>query len=506
MRPSHIAQFDRAAGRRREPVTKESGSMNTFGFGRSLRRAALAATAGLSVASLAAAQEKEATQPDDRDINPAAERVVKQDAIAFYQVRAGETDYTPGRLRVFDLREGELRGVTKSGVLLVQNGKIVGRAETGVGGVAQIRGLRPGAYSVIAIGPNGMAAFGMDVLPPAGGVAVPAYRFDALMVPAADMAVAQTMLAPVAGPTPAVGPNPPAKAIPVPTEPPSPPLPATPASLKRRKAERQAEVVVSAPIDGAPDAAGGGAAAPGKGEPVVVRNGDRMVGQLVTVDPRTEQASPMGGSRLLFLRGGRLLGTIETNSDGYFGVTGLEDGVYSMVGIGPSGFIAIGVQVNTIAGPATAAIGGRSLAATYVSLLQGGNPTVNLRAVGASNDALPFAPGFAGPGPFGPGGMGGPGSLGPGGGGAFGGGGGGFGGGGGGFGGGGGLLGALLGAGLGAALGAAVANDDDNGNGNNQQPASPNGPPFNPTPGVPGPPFNPTPGVPGPPFTPPGQQ
>lgn len=437
--------------------------MTTSCFGRACYRALFAATLGVSVMP-AVAQENEAAQPDGGDATPVADSALRQDTIGFYQVRASETEYLPGRLRVADYESGELRGVGTTGVLVIRDGRIVARGETDIGGVAQIRNLRPGPYSVIALGPDGMAAFGMEVEPPVSGVAVPAYRFDTLMVPAADMAVAQQALAGMM--------RPPAAAGAVPGYRPTPPLPPIPASLKRQSGD----VIVPAPLAGPVDADAGEGAAAIKGEQVVIRDGERMVTQLVSLDPKTGQPIPMGSTRVLFLRGGRLLGTIETNAEGYCGATGVDDGPYSMVGVGPNGFIALGVQVETVAGSATADVDSPTTSVTYVSALQDGIPTVNLRAPGASPDALPFAPGLGGPGPFGPGGFGGGGPFPGGGGGPFGGGGAGGGvGGGGGFGGGGGLLGALLGAGLGAALGAAAGNDD-NGNGG-QNEASPNVPP-----------------------------
>ncbi len=399
-----------------------------------------------------------ATAPDATTENS----VVRQDSIDTYQVRAADSDFLAGRLQVVDPSTGELRGVRKTGLQFIQGGRIVRRAESGVSGVVQVKNLPVGVYAVIAMGPDGMAVFGIEVLPEVSGVAVPAYRFDALIVPSADMAEAQRHLYPV---------NPLADTAPTPL-----PVPPAPISTPTVAISRQAEgPITPSPAVGEDDFEEtiGPVAAPIKGDPIFVQDGESSVGQLIVLSA-AGQPTPMAKSRVLFIRNGRILGTVESDAQGYCGVGGLEEGTYSMVGVGPNGFVALGVQVKTISAASTAKTESAEVnTLSFVSLLQGGG--ASWRIAGGPPGAAPFAPGFAPnqpgaypPPPPGAGGFGG---------GGFGGG---FGGGAGGGGGffGGGLLGPLLGAGVGAAIGAAVANDDgDDEGGGGGASVSPNSPP-----------------------------
>ena len=442
--------------------------MRVFRRGWFLRGAALTLTMAFAVSSVAA-QEDEAAQPAEEApaITPDAPPAVEQDSIDAYQVRVAETDYLAGRLQVVDPITGEIRGVRKSGLLIIQNGKVVGRAETGVSGVAQIKNLPIGPYSVVAIGPDGMGAFGFEVLPMAAGVAVPSYRFDTLIVPGTDMVVAQREFCsagavPAGIPAPALEAGPPA------------PLPPVPVAF-----QEQPEADPGYELD--PGVSEGAVSAPLKGQPILVRNGESGVGQILVFSSGHSEPIGMANTRVSFIRGGQLLGSVETDSEGYCGVVGLEDGYYSMVGVGDSGFVAMGVRVETFAAASAGA------ADSQVSLLQAHVP-VDWRVAGAGPDAIGFAPGFAcghcgGPSPKCCGGCGAApfgAPCGP-----FGGGCGGFGGGGGGFGAGGGgglfgggLLGTLVGAGIGAAIGAAIADDDDDDDegGGGGVPVSPAGP------------------------------
>ena len=396
-----------------------------------------------ALAATTALAQDEAVRPD-YESGPAARPGARADGLEFYQVHA-QTDYLPGRLRVANSVTGEILPVRKTGLLIIQNGKIVGRAESGVGGVAQIPTLPAGVYAVVAIGPDGMGTFALEIVPRLeAGLNTPTYIFDALIVPAPDVVAAQRVL---------VG-NAPAQAIvPAPPAPAPAPLAPIPAAQKQ-----DAETVIkSAPVYVADNDGVDTAAAPCKGEIVTVGPRERLVAQLVVLDSRTGQTYPFANGRVAFARGGRVLGTVETNSEGFYAATGLENGAYSMVALGPNGVIAVGVQVQTVAA-ATTAQNGLPTATTFVTLLQDDIPTVDLQASAADAGAIPFVPGMRGPDqPFPPG-FGPPPPV-PGAG--FGGGGGGFGAGGGGGFGGGGLWGALLGAGLGAGIGAAVASDND---------------------------------------------
>lgn len=412
---------------------------------------------GMMLMGLAAvpafAQEEPGNSGDEADaiISPDLAPAARADVLEAYQVRATDTEYMAGRLQVVDARTGEVRGVRKTGLLIVQGGKVVARAETGVSGVAQIERLPAGSYSVIAIGPDGIGAFGFEVLGLASGVAIPSYRFDTLVVPSVDVAAAQRSIrAALPQPLPAAAPGiaPPAAA----------PAPAL------------VPVAMQEPIRGQGLLGSGSAASPLKGQAIMLRDGQSGIGQLLVLESATGRPVGMSHARISFLQNGREVGAAQTDVDGRCRITGLEDGYYSMVAIGANGFIAMGIRVESVLGDTTADTAARS--DEYVSLLQ--PPPADFSAAGAPIDAMGYAPGFVTEetvvteelvpaGPYGAG---------------MGGGGGGFGAGGGGGLGGGGLIGALVGAGVGAAIGAALADDDDDDDedGRNIPPASPNRP------------------------------
>lgn len=406
--------------------------------------------------------------PQSSEVTPNAP-AARQDVIDAHQSRVAESDYIACRLRVVDSVTGEVRGVRKTRLLFIQDGKVVGRGETGVSGVAQIKNLPTGAYSAIALGPDGMASFGFEILSSAESVAVGPYRFDALIVPAADMAVAQRSN--FCG-------SPFGTATPLPL--PAPPLPAS--AVAGALAQSDRPIAPGATIESFDFDSFEPVASPLKAQPILLREGESITGQLVVLSV-DGQPTGLQKARVCFLRAGRIVRTVETDAGGYCSVFGLEDGVYSMVSIGANGFIALGVRVKTVRPVVGAQQNKRQHDAdqqSHVALYQPTPPAPDWQAAGASRDAMPFAPGFQGvgggdPGLFPPG-LAPP----PGGGfGGFGGGaGGGFGGGGGGGGlFGGGLLGPLLGAGVGAAIGAAVANDDDDEEGGGRVGVSPNSPP-----------------------------
>ncbi|MGC1272866.1 MAG: hypothetical protein WBC44_04105 [Planctomycetaceae bacterium] len=395
------------------------------------------------------AQEDPVDSGDEADaiVSPELAPTARADVLEAYQVRDTDTEYMAGRLQVVDARTGEVRGVRKTGLLIVQGGKVVARAETGVSGVAQIERLPVGAYSVIAIGPDGIGAFGFEVLGLASGVAIPSYRFDTLVVPSVDVAAAQRSIQAV-----------------LPQH-----LPAAAPGIAPPAAPALVPVALQAPIRGDGVFGTGAASAPLKGQAIMLRDGESGIGQLLVLESASGHPVGMANARISFLQNGREVGTAQTDADGRCRITGMEDGFYSMVGVGTNGFIAMGIQVESVLGDTTADVAAPS--DEYVSLLQ--PPPADFSAAGAPIDAMGYAPGFVTEetivteeivpaGPYGAG---------------MGGGGGGFGAGGGGGLGGGGLIGALVGAGVGAAIGAAVASDDDDDeDGGDIPPSSPNGP------------------------------
>lgn len=412
---------------------------------------------------------------------------IDRQSVDAYEVRATSDNQILGRLRVLDPYTGIVREVRETDVMIIQEGTVVSRSRSGAEGIVEFDDVPEGESSVVAVGPDGMAAFGFSVLPSlAGGADAEIskgeqYQFDVLLVPGFDVTVAQHSIC--VGDDPILVPEPSRFEM-------AGPLAFRPVLFAGGAggAEEPSHVRLAS-FDGgsgtvilgedvSPRATG---MAPLKGQPILIREGETGRGQLII--PGDKSGAPMGlaNADVSFIRSGQIVEHVQTDENGYCRVSGLDDGVYSMVGVGDNGFIALGVRVATTpaATPTRISVAGSEVA-ELVSTTPYGGSCCGWEVGGAQTSALAYAPGFTcggcgqvgccgacgvGPagGPCGPV-AGGPewGCCGMGSYGGFGGGYGGFGGGGGGLGGGG-LAGALVGAGLGAAIGAAVAagNDDD---------------------------------------------
>lgn len=412
---------------------------------------------GLGVPDTEAAPEFNSDAPSGR-----------KDQIGPYQIRRATADYMAGRLRVRDPATGAVRGVRPTEVLVIQNSRVVRRGETDVDGVVQIKDLPLGIYTVVARGPDGAGVFSFQVLPPVKGVSVSPYRFNALIVPTADLEAA--------GP-PNAGVAPVPNGVPLPAGvTPAAPLTIAPVPVSTTNQVTGDEVAPAPAVD--QFAANGDIRTPMRGEALLIHNNGRVgLGKVVVPSPGSSTLIPMANLTISFIREGQILDQVTTDDQGYCDPVGLKPGIYSMVGYGPNGFVALGAEVidaSEAYSPTAAAESETDR--QFVALLQGGSQVWGVG--GAPQSALAYFPAPFGQGPA----LAGPAAglppapplgFAPG----MGGGGGGFGGGGGGLFGGGGLLGALLGAGAGAGVAAAIANgnDDDDNNGGNRPrpPASP---------------------------------
>lgn len=283
-------------------------------------------------------------------------------------------------------------------VRLVRDGRIVQAHRVGVGGVAQMSEVSPGAYSVFATGSEGFAAFGVYL-----GDGAFSGTSSVGLVPQVDM-----------GP------------------------------------------VMSAIQTYTRSSAGAAAgAAVGKDLDRITEHGDfelhadgSVKGQVVWAGPRAELKTSLPGMHVAFVQDGQVVATAVTNESGEFTLPGIVPGVYSMVVAGHQGFAAFAVGAVRPVEQAQARTRRFEFVAAAVQ-----TPVVTVCPVPTSDFALlnqlaanngqraPAPAPMAGGGGFGGGGAAG-------------------GGGGGGFGGG--LLGAAAAAGAGAAIGAAVANNNDN--------------------------------------------
>lgn len=202
-----------------------------------------------------------------------------------------------GFRRVNEARSFE--NAERTTVRLVRNGRIVQARRVGVGGVAQISEVTPGAYSVFATGSEGFAAFGVYL----GDGAFSASSSVGL-VPRQDM-----------GPV--------LEAI---------------QNFTRNSSPTPA------------DAANAGGANVAKDLDRVTEHGDfelhadgSVKGQVVKAGPRSEPKQALPGMQVSFIRDGVVVANGTTDQDGQFSIPGIEPGIYSFVVAGSEGFAALAV-------------------------------------------------------------------------------------------------------------------------------------------------------------------
>lgn len=88
------------------------------------------------------------------------------DPMSAYVVRLDQDGRLIGRMRRLHLETGQPVSVTPVNVFFIRDGVSAGGTTAGENGEFELNGLEPGAYSVVAIGPDGFAAFDILVLPP----------------------------------------------------------------------------------------------------------------------------------------------------------------------------------------------------------------------------------------------------------------------------------------------------------------------------------------------------
>lgn len=112
-------------------------------------------------------------------------------------VRISSQGVLAGRFSVADAITGKKVPARQLVISVVKDGKVVSRAKPGVGGVFQVKGLRAGAYSIVADGPDGYFSSKIRVLPPlagAGSAADQALQIDATVVHPINANLAKTII------------------------------------------------------------------------------------------------------------------------------------------------------------------------------------------------------------------------------------------------------------------------------------------------------------------------
>lgn len=197
-----------------------------------------------------------------------------------------------GFRRVNEARSFE--NAERTTVRLVRNGRIVQARRVGVGGVAQISEVTPGAYSVFATGSEGFAAYGIYL----GDGAFSASSSVGL-VPRQDMGPVLEAIHNFtrnADPAPAAG------------------------ALVAQDLDRVTE----------------------HGDFELHADGS-VKGQVVKAGPRSEAKQALPGMQVSFIRDGVVIANATTDQEGQFSIPGIEPGIYSFVVAGGEGFAAFAV-------------------------------------------------------------------------------------------------------------------------------------------------------------------
>lgn len=285
-----------------------------------------------------------------------------------------------GRFRILDSTTGQASSPPDLTVLLIQRGRILQKIERTVDGVFQAEGIIPGVYSVIAASRQGYSSFGVEVVPAedAGktdGADSAALSIDAYLVSERDFpavfevfrrfAAASSIDSRRSGGGSSAG------MIPTATSADNTEVELIETSL------RQPTLLL--------DDTGNG------------------YGEIVSIDPVSGAPRPVPGARVALIQNGVVVQQPVTSQDGYFEVSGLSEGIYSLAVATPLGSTAVAISAETsIAFAATDDSGDGTFPVAFQS---GGGLVVPL----AGSDANSFQPGqggTAGPGSAGASGAG----------------------------------------------------------------------------------------------------
>lgn len=120
----------------------------------------------LLAAIVGSAQERPSTPPRESGERDAADALEK--SLRNYRIRLAQDGFLSGRIHVVDPQTGTAAPLTDLTLSFVQNGKEVARSQPDQEGVFEVRGLKPGVYSLVGAGPGGYIAYGLQALPPVG--------------------------------------------------------------------------------------------------------------------------------------------------------------------------------------------------------------------------------------------------------------------------------------------------------------------------------------------------
>ncbi|NQT12194.1 MAG: hypothetical protein HQ582_05575, partial [Planctomycetes bacterium] len=205
-------------------------------------------------------------------------------------------------------------------VYLVQSGAIIAKAGLDSDGVFRMK-VRPGVYSVVAVGSGGFAAFSMHVPAPAFSQAVATQRaqasskvIDLVAVPRAHFGVLERLLAEQARVRPGLALST--------SEPPK--------AMGQFDRSRLASTAIHEPMHS---------------HTVRLSADGRLIGRMRRLHLQTGHPLSVSPLSVFFIRDGVSTSGTTADENGAFEMSGLEPGDYSVVAIGPDGFAAFDILV-----------------------------------------------------------------------------------------------------------------------------------------------------------------
>lgn len=214
-----------------------------------------------------------------------------------HTITADQEGIVRGRLISIDQKTLAAVGLGELKVFFARNGKIASESATTSDGSFEIKGLQPGAYSFIAAGESGFAAYGVDVV--AGGEGAEPTMMEVAAV--------------------------------------SPKFTAVREILKSRVPKSVADEIVA--LAKANDE---------NPTPIKLQGANRvkivdgaLVGNIV---PIWGQNQMVGGTYVHIVKNDKQIAVTQVDDNGHFRIPDIAPGVYDFVAAGPAGFAAVGFE------------------------------------------------------------------------------------------------------------------------------------------------------------------
>jgi hypothetical protein len=214
-----------------------------------------------------------------------------------HTITADQDGIVRGRLISIDQKTFAAVGLGELKVFFARNGKIASEAATTSDGSFEVKGLQPGAYSFIAAGESGFAAYGVDVV--AGGEGTEPTMMEVAAV--------------------------------------SPKFTAVREILKNRVPKSVADEIIA--LANANDE---------NPTPIKLQGANRVKivdGELVgNIVPIWGQNQMVGGTYVHIVKNDKQIAVTQVDDNGHFQIPDIAPGVYDFVAAGPAGFAAVGFE------------------------------------------------------------------------------------------------------------------------------------------------------------------